>query len=130
RGSARERKDPASCTGTLLGRRNLLRGVAQPDVRHPAAQGHPGRHDSPEGRRTELAVNLRFKLKKFLTGDKERVGFVLKTGQIVDVPNVCLEPEKGFLVRAEDLLKYEGKVAATWHTHPQGTAVLSVGDYD
>jgi proteasome lid subunit RPN8/RPN11 len=75
-------------------------------------------------------VNLTFKLKKFLTGDKERVGFVLKTGQIVEVPNVCAEPEKGFLVRAEDLLKYEGKIAATWHTHPQGTAVLSVGDYD
>lgn len=75
-------------------------------------------------------MNLKIKLKKYLTGEKERVGFVLITGQTVEVANACAEPEKGFMVRAEDLLKYEGKIAATWHTHPQGASVLSVGDYD
>lgn len=75
-------------------------------------------------------MNHKIKLKKFLTGDKERVGFILTTNQIVEVTNVCAEPQKGFMVRAEDLLKYEGKIAATWHTHPDGVCVLSVGDYD
>ena len=55
-------------------------------------------------------TELSFKLKKYLTGDKERVGFVFKSGQIIEVTNVCAEPEKGFMVSAEDLLKYEGKI--------------------
>lgn len=57
------------------------------------------------------------------------MGFVLKTGEIVEVENVCEKPDEGFDVKGEDLLKYEGQIQASWHTHPGSDSNLSHGDY-
>lgn len=64
-----------------------------------------------------------------LTGTKERVGFVLADASLVEVDNICSEPEQGFEVSGADLLKYERTAIATWHTHPGATSVLSTNDY-
>lgn len=60
----------------------------------------------------------------------ERVGFVLKTGEIVEVENVCVNPEEGFDVKGEDILKYALHAYATWHTHPKSDNNLSANDYE
>lgn len=62
-------------------------------------------------------------------GDTERVGFVLKTGEIVEVENVCPQPTEGFDVKGEDIVKYYDLAASTWHTHPGASNNLSVNDY-
>lgn len=60
----------------------------------------------------------------------ERVGFVLKDGTVVEVTNVCSEPEEGFEVSAEDLVTYSSDAVATWHTHPGASRNLSIKDYE
>lgn len=70
------------------------------------------------------------KLKKKYDPHKERVGFVLKNGKIVEVDNVCEKPEEGFDVRGEDILKYTPQAKATWHTHPNADSNLSANDYE
>ena len=58
------------------------------------------------------------------------MGFILKTGEIVEVENVCHDKENGFEVSGEDLMKYEDTAVATWHTHPgeDYTSNLTVAD--
>lgn len=67
-------------------------------------------------------------LKRF-SGDVERVGFVLQTGKVVEVENICANPVEGFDVSGEDLVKYSSIAKATWHTHPGSDNNLSVSDY-
>lgn len=62
-------------------------------------------------------------------GPLERVGFILKNDEIVEVENICEDPTQGFDVRGEDLIKYAGDAAATWHTHPDEDSNLSAGDW-
>jgi proteasome lid subunit RPN8/RPN11 len=70
------------------------------------------------------------KLLSKLTGETERVGYILKSGEIVEVENVCPEPKEGFEVKGEDILKYEADAVASWHTHPGMTSNLSANDYE
>jgi proteasome lid subunit RPN8/RPN11 len=60
----------------------------------------------------------------------EQVGFVLTSGEVVEVKNVCKDPTNGFVVSGEDLLRYSDDVVATWHTHPGATSNLSMSDYE
>lgn len=62
-------------------------------------------------------------------GPHERCGFILKTGEIVEVPNICSEPTGGFDMRGADILQFAPIAAATWHTHPGEDSNLSAGDY-
>jgi proteasome lid subunit RPN8/RPN11 len=59
----------------------------------------------------------------------ERCGVVTKRGKIIECENIAEDKEKGFEIPPEEMLKYEGKIKATWHTHPQGLANLSEKDY-
>ena len=59
----------------------------------------------------------------------ERVGFILQDGTVVEVQNVCPEPELGFQVRPEDLIRYYDQMIGTWHTHPGIVAVPSSDDH-
>lgn len=70
------------------------------------------------------------KLLDYYEGDNERVGFILKSGEIVEVENVAEDPTCGFDVRPEDLIKYEDEAVATWHTHPGKDANLSLEDME
>lgn len=62
-------------------------------------------------------------------GPNERVGFILKTGEIVEVDNICAEPTEGFDVRGADIIRYTPIAVATWHTHPDEDSNLSAGDF-
>lgn len=65
-----------------------------------------------------------------LDGSLERVGFVLKSGEVIEVENKCDNPEEGFDVSGTDIIRYSGDAVATWHTHPNVTANLSMNDYE
>jgi proteasome lid subunit RPN8/RPN11 len=66
----------------------------------------------------------------FLDSDAERVGFVMKNGEIIECKNICEDPENGFDVSGEEILRYYPDAEATWHTHPGRTANLSANDYE
>ena len=63
-------------------------------------------------------------------GDLERVGFILSDDTLVEVQNICDKPEGGFDVSGEDLVLHMDNAVASWHTHPNTTSNLSVGDFD
>lgn len=61
----------------------------------------------------------------------ERVGIVLKDGTRVELENVSENPEQGFLISDDDLLRLDDPdVVGTWHTHPGVTGNLSVNDME
>lgn len=60
----------------------------------------------------------------------ERVGFVMKSGKIVEVQNICDKPEEGFDVSGEDIALYALDARATWHTHPKADYNLSANDFN
>lgn len=59
----------------------------------------------------------------------ELVGFIMPDGAVIKVANICSEPEHGFEISVEDILKYCDDAIASWHTHPGSTNVLSVSDF-
>lgn len=59
----------------------------------------------------------------------ERVGFVLRSGEVVEVKNTAKDTDNAFAVSAEDLIAYEDEMVATFHTHPSCTSNLSGEDY-
>lgn len=60
----------------------------------------------------------------------ERVGFILKSGEVIEVQNICEKPEEGFDVSGEDIAKYGLDAIATWHTHPNASNNLSMNDHE
>jgi proteasome lid subunit RPN8/RPN11 len=71
------------------------------------------------------------KLKK--TDTKERCGFVLKSGRVVEVKNIAPDPTTGYRVDPRKTIEWISKkrspAVATWHTHPAGDPNLSHEDY-
>lgn len=53
----------------------------------------------------------------------------MSNGDVVECMNICDDPTNGFDVSDADLARYCDDAVATWHTHPNGTKLLSVGDY-
>ena len=68
-------------------------------------------------------------LQKYWNSDEERCGFILKSGEIVEVPNIAPNPQHEFEVSEEDFEKYYSEVAASWHTHTNDFSNLSLSDY-
>jgi proteasome lid subunit RPN8/RPN11 len=65
-----------------------------------------------------------------LSSGKERVGFILASGEIVECENICRDPENGFEISAADLERYDtDDTVASWHTHPGKDANLSIEDH-
>ncbi|MBD9544247.1 hypothetical protein IB276_32910 [Ensifer sp. ENS04] len=69
------------------------------------------------------------RLLELYEGPQERCGFILKTGEIVEVVNICPTPTNGFDMRGEDLIRYTPIASASWHTHPGEDSNLSAGDF-
>ena len=59
----------------------------------------------------------------------ERVGFVLKNDEVIELTNICPELNEGAEVAPEDYIKYENDLVAMWHTHPGEKNELSIADY-
>ena len=74
-----------------------------------------------------IARKLRRKLKPSDT--EERCGLILVDGTAVQVDNVHPQPQRGFMMRPEVLVKHGDELAGTWHTHPGQSATLSQEDY-
>lgn len=68
-------------------------------------------------------------LKQFWNASVERCGFILKSGEIVEVENISEAPEMEFEVSEEDLEKYYSEISATWHSHINSFSNLSLSDY-
>ncbi len=79
---------------------------------------------------TDVNTLKRALLSYYAPTGPERVGFVLER-EIVEVPNVCQNPEEGFAVNPLDVILYteEQKALATWHTHPGVSSNLSGEDF-
>ena len=68
-------------------------------------------------------------LKQYWGSEFERCGFILKSGEIVEVTNIANNPEKEFQVSDEDFEKYYADTVASWHTHTDTFSNLSLSDY-
>ncbi len=59
----------------------------------------------------------------------ERCGLILMGGVILECDNIHPEPETGFEIDPETVLKHEADIEGTWHTHPGQSAILSGEDH-
>ena len=60
---------------------------------------------------------------------EEKCGIILRDGTVLPSNNLHPNPELGFVVDPQDLVRYEDTLWGTWHTHPGNTANLSQEDY-
>lgn len=70
---------------------------------------------------------------KFWDSEAERCGFVVLEEDehiIVEVPNRSSNPKDSFVISPESIAEYENRTVATWHTHCDDYANLSISDYD
>lgn len=77
----------------------------------------------------ETNFDLLAELKKLWLYGPERVGLVLDDNCIIELDNIDPDPYNAFSVTTEQFDKYQGRIVATWHTHPKTSANLSVEDY-
>lgn len=75
-----------------------------------------------------MSSDIKSKLLELLDGDNERVGFILDDDSIIEIENICSDPTDGFEIHTDDLMKYEGHIKASWHTHPGASSNPSMGD--
>lgn len=63
---------------------------------------------------------------------QEACGFILSTGEIVEIRNVSPNPERAFHMDRQQLVQKLGhrmdSIAGIWHTHPGGTVHPSATD--
>jgi len=72
---------------------------------------------------------INYEWQKFINNSKERCGVVLKNGDVVELPNKHPEPERNFMIMADDIEPYLEELSALWHTHCDGSYNLSMNDY-
>src|ERR1041384_5952908 len=58
----------------------------------------------------------------------ERRGLILTRGRVIECQNIAEDPERGFEIPPDDLVKYEKELTGTWHTHPGESSGLSLKD--
>ena len=58
----------------------------------------------------------------------ERGGLILEGGELIEFANISDEPEGSYYPDAALLLEHLPTAVGTWHTHPGGSANLSVED--
>lgn len=74
-----------------------------------------------------MQINKEALMEKYQHGP-ERCGFIVN-GEIIEVINTSHNPDEGFVISVEDVLKYSDIAEATWHTHPEENSNLSGEDY-
>lgn len=60
----------------------------------------------------------------------ERCGLVLSDGTIVEIVNIAEKPEDSYEMDPLGVIPFLSMAEATWHTHPNGTNILSGADYE
>jgi proteasome lid subunit RPN8/RPN11 len=66
-----------------------------------------------------VALSIQDQLLPLRSGPKERCGFVMKTGEVLELENVHPEPTLGFRISPAEVVKHCNEAAATWHTHEE-----------
>ncbi len=69
------------------------------------------------------------KLSDLWNDTAERCGFILKSGEIVEVDNIAEDPKNEFEVSEADFEKYYANAVASWHSHTDDFSNLSLSDY-
>jgi len=64
---------------------------------------------------------------------QEACGFILGSGRIVEIRNICPNPNRGFNMDPHDVLsklgiQWDSEIVGVWHTHPSGTTHPSKTD--
>ena len=59
----------------------------------------------------------------------KRCGFLLPGGIVIEVPNMAEDKFNSFVMADNDVIAWEAKAFASWHTHPGTTSNLSGEDY-
>lgn len=65
-------------------------------------------------------------LSGYWAADVERCGVITRTNTVLEVQNQAQDPKNTFAFQIKDL---ENDPKATWHSHPETTANLSIEDY-
>lgn len=65
----------------------------------------------------------------YVDNGDEACGFVLKSGEVIQVTNHAENKKTDFEIDEADLNEHADQIAATWHTHPATNCNLSVEDY-
>lgn len=60
---------------------------------------------------------------------RERCGFILKSGEILEVNNIDPNPDKNFAIDIEDINANIENILAFWHNHTGDNYNLSSADY-
>lgn len=73
---------------------------------------------------------------KYSDEGQERLGFILASGDVIELTNAHDDPEMGAQFKSSDIYRYlysddaaDLGVTATWHTHPAESNSLSGEDY-
>lgn len=69
------------------------------------------------------------KLRKRWSPDRERGGFILPDGAVIEVDNIAETPAEAFVAHAEDIMRHANTSVALWHTHTGESAHLSAEDW-
>lgn len=81
---------------------------------------------SPKVRFSEIQdFKRRLRKQDLWVPNRERCGVINKRGRVLEKENRAANPSEDFKFQMKDL---EGAIA-TWHTHPSGSANLSIADY-
>jgi hypothetical protein len=60
----------------------------------------------------------------------ERGGVILDDGSVVEFINLADDPENLAVFDVGQLIPYEHRVVASWHTHPDASATLTTEDWE
>ncbi len=77
----------------------------------------------------DIYADIAVDLSQYWDAAKEHCGFILESGDIVEVENISATPDKTFQIGDEDLEQYLPQAVASWHTHTGVSANLSLSDY-
>ena len=59
----------------------------------------------------------------------EKCGFILKSGEVVEVDNEHEFPTVAFTIPLTTINDYKDEIEVMWHSHPSNSTNLSVEDY-
>jgi len=57
---------------------------------------------------------------KAVLTDEEICGFILKSGEIIEIDNIAEDKKDTWLIHPLQYLKYKKEIAAIYHSHPKG----------
>ncbi|WP_273860753.1 hypothetical protein [Photobacterium sp. GSS17] len=76
-----------------------------------------------------MQLNKHFaELRRRFTTDREHCGFITEYC-VVEVSNCAIDPKTHFEISEDDVELYLDAAVATWHSHPESSANLSLEDH-